>query len=91
MDAPARRPPKHELAATTEPSANPYSHILANNGRGVLHGVEVTDCRVASSRRISSAHSCDGALYLDQRLQESGVAVLGLNGMGTLTAEAFAR
>uniref|UniRef100_K3WUA2 THIF-type NAD/FAD binding fold domain-containing protein n=1 Tax=Globisporangium ultimum (strain ATCC 200006 / CBS 805.95 / DAOM BR144) TaxID=431595 RepID=K3WUA2_GLOUD len=64
MDAPVR-PHKHEFTAATEPSANPYSHIVANNDRGVLHSIE--------------------------RLQEHGVAVIGLNGIGSLTAEAFTR
>lgn len=42
MDAPVR-PTKDALASgsLTEPSANPYAHILANNDRGVLHGIEV--------------------------------------------------
>jgi hypothetical protein len=40
MDAPVR-PHKHEFTAATEPSANPYSHIVANNDRGVLHSIEV--------------------------------------------------
>ncbi|GAB9476922.1 hypothetical protein Gpo141_00013981, partial [Globisporangium polare] len=65
MDA-AVRPTKGDIASLPiEPSASPYAHILANNDRGVLHGIE--------------------------RLQDIGVAVIGLNGIGALTAEAFAR
>lgn len=41
MDA-AVRPTKGDIASLPiEPSASPYAHILANNDRGVLHGIEV--------------------------------------------------
>lgn len=41
MDAPVRSSKGALASSPIEPTANPYAHILANNDRGVLHGIEV--------------------------------------------------
>lgn len=88
MEMPTR-PPKAAFVDATETSDrnNPYSLLIANNERGVLHGIEVyTKCKPVSSWLC--LRYCFGHL---QRLQGKGIAVVGLDGIGTMIAESFAR